>query len=68
MKVLQGAAAMKTYIRPATDIVNLRLTSPLLDSIGIHHSLGLEEDASNKSYFYDEENLEDDFFDENGEF
>ena len=55
---------MKTYIRPTTNIVNLRLTYPFLDGIGIHRSLGLEEDATNRTYFYDEEDSEDDFFNE----
>ena len=64
MKALLGPTAMKTYIRPTTDIVNLRLTYPFLDGIGIHHSLGLEEDAANRTYFYDEEDSEDDFFNE----
>ena len=55
---------MKTYIRPTTDIVNLRLTYPFLDGIGIHHSLGLDEDAANGAYFNDEEESEDDYPDE----
>lgn len=64
MKALLGPTAMKTYIRPTTDIVNLRLTYPFLDGIGIHHSLGLEEDAANGAYFNDEDSPEDDFFEE----
>ena len=64
MKALLGPTAMKTYIRPTTDIVNLRISYPFLDGIGIHHSLGLEEDAANGAYFNDEDSPEDDFFNE----
>ena len=55
MKALLGPTAKKTYIRLTTDIVNLRLTYPFLDGIGIHHSLGLEEDAANGWKIDDEE-------------
>ena len=51
---------MKVYICPITEIVNINISDSLLDNIGIHRTMGLDEDAANEGYF-DEG---DEFFDE----
>ena len=60
------ASRLKSYILPTTETVSLRQASPLLDGIGIHHSLGLNEDAANKTYldFDEEDDAGDTFFNE----
>ena len=57
---------MKVYICPITEIVDINISDSLLDDIGIHHTMGLQEDATNESFFF-EENTDDDegpFFDD----
>ena len=46
---------MKVYICPITEIVDINISDSLLDNIGIHHTMGLEEDATNEIYFNEED-------------
>jgi hypothetical protein len=46
---------MKVYICPITEIVDINISDSLLDDIGIHHTMGLEEDATNATYFNEED-------------
>lgn len=64
MRTAMSTTGMRPYIQPTTETVDLRLTYPFLDGIGIHHSLGLDEDAANKAYLdlEDEDAAADPFF------
>ncbi len=53
----------KYYIIPFSEVVHLSTGTSILEGIGIHHSKGLNEDASNSFYFDDKEE-KDPFFDE----
>ena len=45
---------MKTYICPTIEIYELMLPKPALDNIGINHSMGMQEDAVNDTFFDDD--------------
>ncbi len=57
---------MKVYICPITEIVDINISDSLLDNIGIHHTMGLQEDATNEINFFEEntDNDEEPFFDD----
>lgn len=51
---------MKVYICPITEIVNINISVSLLDNIGIHRTMGLEEDSTNEINFFEENTDNDD--------